>query len=394
MLCVAGALYLAAGKPRGPGDSRLPESAVPAEEGNRPAPEPEVRLSEGRSVESDAAFQIDNCLVGLSLRDKIAQLFLVNLSGNSRFVPVDFDQDKKPLIPGGYLFFSYNIAETSDTVREFTSSIRDFCIVQGKIPPYLAIDHEGGSVNRLRNLVSPALPSAREVAEALSPRDAESLYRIQGQRLAELGFHLNVAPVVEIETPDNTEFIHGRSFGSPEQAALFGRAAVAGYRRGGIQSAVKHFPGNTNDDPHTGFPEIAAAPEELEALYIAPFREVLKSDPAAALMSHARTAFFDPGRPACLSYFWVTRMLREQLGFNGLIISDDRYMAVLGKNGFPPETAAIMAIEAGIDVIMISEKRCFPLVEALERKAASEADFAQKIDRAARRVLEFKSRCG
>jgi beta-N-acetylhexosaminidase len=329
----------------------------------------------------------------LSLREKISQLFLVNLSGDTQFAPVEFDHNKTPLIPGGYLFFSYNIAGTYEEVTDFTKSIRNFCLEQHLIPPFLSIDHEGGTVNRLRKLTGP-LPSALEVAQTMPPDEAVLFYCSQGEQLVALGFHLNLAPVAETENPENTEFLHGRSFGSQEATVRFGAAAINGYRQGGIQTAIKHFPGNTNVDPHSGFSEITASTEELKTRYIAPFRALCALHPAAVLMSHARTAAQDPGIPACLSYFWVTQTLRNDLGFEGLIISDDIYMKVLGDNGFPPEVAAVQAIESGIDVIMISEKRFLPLLDVLAEKAEAEPEFAQKIHRAATRVLLFKAVCG
>jgi beta-N-acetylhexosaminidase len=256
------------------------------------------------------------------------------------------------------------------------------------IPPYVAIDHEGGSVNRLRHLIR--LPSARETASSYSPDKAEELYYTQGTFLTSLGIHLNLAPVVEVATDENRTFLGDRSYGGIDQVLIYAKSALDGYGRGGIGTALKHFPGNTNVDPHTGLPLIRASGDMLET-YIEPFRHLLADGGASGvLMSHARVAGYDEGTPACLSRFWVTDMLRGELGFTGLVISDDVYMAALEKNGYPPEKAVVSAVEAGVDVLMISEKRFLPALETLKAKAKGDEDFKRMLDAAVCRVLRFK----
>jgi beta-N-acetylhexosaminidase len=381
MFCVAILIMVAACTPR----SEIIDSENTEEFSLTPVVTEDI--SEEYESFSDDYFQT------LTLRQKLSQLFLINLPGDEVFAPVEFDKNKEPAIPGGYLFFSYNISDTIGGVTAFTSSIRDYCFNQNIIPPFLAIDHEGGPVNRLRKLLPP-LPSALEVATTLTLEKAQELYRDQGKELADMGFHLNLAPVVEIETESNTEFLHERSFGNAEQVTRFAAAAVNGYRSGGIQTTLKHFPGNTNDDPHDGLSEISVTPNELEISYIAPFRSLIRTKPAAVLMSFARVAGYDSGIPACLSEFWVGQMLRKNLGFDGIVISDDIYMEALLQNGFSTELVAQRAIEAGVDVIMISEKRFLPLLDVLERRALVDPVFEQKIDKAATRVLLFKNKCG
>jgi beta-N-acetylhexosaminidase len=323
----------------------------------------------------------------LSETQKLSQLFLVNLEGKEHFYPVEFDAEGNPAIPGGYLLFSYNIADTPEQTAAFTSSIKDFCAVHERAPPYLAIDHEGGTVNRVRQFIR--LPSAREVASMYSPYEAEELYYAQGNFLKTLGVHLNLAPVVEAVTNENKNFLDDRSFGGIEKAISYSERALDGYRRAGIGTALKHFPGNTNDDPHTGLPLIRADKENFERDYVAPFRTLAKKS-SCVLMSHACVAGYDEQTPACLSRYWVTTVLREDIGFEGLVISDDVYMAALEKNGYPPEKAVIDAIEAGVTVLMISEKRFIPALNALTKRAESDTGLKNQIDDAVRRVIAFK----
>ncbi|MBQ8384545.1 MAG: glycoside hydrolase family 3 protein [Spirochaetaceae bacterium] len=337
---------------------------------------------------------------------RYSQLFLVNLEGNRSFSPVESfqwgDLPEEALLPGGYLFFSYNIAETPSQVAEFTASIQHWSQQRGLVPPLLAVDQEGGMVNRLRSVTSP-LPSAQQVAQSLTSSQAQSLYAAQAAQMSLLGFQMNLAPVAEAESQHNSAFLDTRSFGGLGTMEEFAGAAIKGFQSQGLMAVAKHFPGNTNDDPHSGLPEIALEQQELERFYLEPFRRVLQeSDPWAVLMSHARISTSgttaspeqDSETPACLSRFWVTEVLRQRFGYGGLILSDDIFMAALEKNGFPPHKAVMLALEAGIDVIMLSEKRFGSVLRLILDRSQSEPEFAALLDRAVERVIAAKVQAG
>ena len=329
---------------------------------------------------------------------RYSQLFLVNLEGNTSFRPVESltweDSPEQALVPGGYLFFSYNVADSAQKVADFTASIQSWCQSNQKLPPLLAIDQEGGLVNRLRTVTSP-LPSAQDVAATMTYEEAQELYRLQGSQMQNLGFHLNLAPVAEATSSHNQAFLDTRSYGPLPQMEDYARAAIAGFQEGGIGAVAKHFPGNTNDDPHTGLPEISLSQQELQELYLEPFRRILQeSKPWAILMSHARTAVYDGENPACLSRFWVTQMLRQDFGYQGLILSDDIFMAALEKNGFPPERSVMMAVEAGIDVIMLSEKKFGSVLKLILDRSREDESFKSLLDASVERILLAKVQAG
>ncbi|MBQ9238056.1 MAG: glycoside hydrolase family 3 protein, partial [Treponema sp.] len=328
----------------------------------------------------------------LSVHEQVCQLFIVNVAGNTDFTPVE-SYDGAPLIPGGYLFFSYNIADTPEKIIAFTDSIAAFCAAHEAVMPFLAIDHEGGTVNRLRQVVSP-FPAAGAVAERLSVSDAGALFAFQAEQLRALGFTMNIAPVVEVRTDDNRAFLGTRSFGNEDAVRAYGTAAITAFQNHGVAAVIKHFPGNTNVDPHTGLPEIALSESELETRVLAPFCDLLACRPAGIVMSHARTKAVDAGVPACLSSVWVNDTVRDSFGYGGLILSDDIFMAALQDNGYPPAVAAVRAIEAGVDCIMISEKRFLDSVTVLVEKAEEDAAFAERIQESCRRVLAAKAAYG
>ncbi|HAH60610.1 MAG TPA: beta-glucosidase, partial [Treponema sp.] len=332
----------------------------------------------------------------LSLEEQVCQLFIANLEGNETYIPVEWTKtqaSRKALVPGGYLFFSYNIAETPEKIITFTDSINSYCASRGIIPPYLALDQEGGAVNRLRGIAGP-LPSCEKISETISVADAYRLYALQAVQMRALGFTMNLAPVAEISDDSNRGFLSGRSYGDSASVVEYGTAAVNAFQNNGVAAVLKHFPGNTNTDPHTGLPEITLTPVQLESDVMIPFSRLVSHAPAGVLMSHARTSALDPETPACLSPGWVTGKLRGEAGFKGIIFSDDIFMAALAENGYPPEKAAVLAVEAGVDVIMISEKRFAGPASVLTVRAEHDAVFAGKIRAAAERVVGFKIQYG
>ena len=370
------------------------ESSAPSQE------EIQQNLQQQQELQKKQAQQaaLQNFIQSLDPVQRYSQLFLVNLEGNTSFRPVESlkweDSPEQALIPGGYLFFSYNVADSAQKVADFTASIQSWCQSNQTLPPLLAIDQEGGLVNRLRSVTSP-LPSAQDVAATMTFQQAQELYRLQGSQMQHLGFHLNLAPVAEATSSHNQAFLDTRSYGPLPQMEDFARAAIAGFQEGGIGAVAKHFPGNTNDDPHTGLPEIALSQQELQQLYLEPFRRILQeSKPWAVLMSHARTAVYDGETPACLSRFWVTEMLRQDFGYEGLILSDDIFMAALEKNGFPPERSVMMAVEAGIDVIMLSEKKFGSVLKLILDRSREDESFKSLLDASVERILLAKVQAG
>ena len=337
----------------------------------------------------------------LTMEEKICQLFIENLEGKTTFTPIEKLRDisgnnqipeEKYIIPGGYLFFSFNIADTPEQIINFTDSIFDYCNENTQIPPFLAVDQEGGYVNRLKKINGP-LPSAQTVAEKSTAQNAGTLYAAQGKQMNLLGFQMNLAPLAEVCTHDNQDFLTERSFGDADKVYKYGKACINGYESNNISTVLKHFPGNTNTDPHTGLPEIKLSENELFEM-LKPFEQLISQNPSGILMSHARTSAIDSEKPSCLSQIWVTQILRNKYNYDGIIFSDDIFMAALAENGYDSKKAVVMAIDAGIDCIMVSQKRILKPAKYLYEKAKEDSAFEEKINAAARRILLYKLKNG
>ena len=354
--------------------------------------------SEARALEERKNAAVSSYIDSFSDEVKVSQLFLVNIEGNETYSAVESSPDGKPLVPGGCLLFSYNIASEPENVFSFTKSISDFYMRNENIPPYIAIDQEGGDVNRLRGLTS-VLWSQKKVAERFSVEDAKRLYAAQARQMRLLGIDMNLAPVVEVETDANSEFLGTRTFGPLEQTLSYGESEIGGFEENGIATVLKHFPGNSNVDPHSGLPELRIPSASFDS-YIKPFESLLPKS-SALLMSHAVVVFDTEAAglkseriPACLSNFWVSDIVRKRLAFDGLILSDDIFMGALAKNGYPSEKAVVQAIESGINVIMLSEKKFGDVAKILLDESLKNPSLKACIDDSVRRVVEYKIKSG
>jgi len=353
----------------------------------------EITRQNGRDIEEyiNSVYQQRNQAIvdfinSYSLEEKISQLFVVNISGGQTFVPVEEN------IAGGFLYFFYNIAETAQAMIDFNKSVNDYCLTYNKIPPFLTADQEGGYVARLSPL-NAKLPSQTKLADTQNPELIQKIYQLQALQMKNLGFNMNLSPVAEVCTPDNESFLNRRSFGSLRNVKEYGSLCLHAYEDNGIATVVKHFPGNTNTDPHTGLPEINWSDEDFD-MQMEAFQSLIKEKPTGILMSHARVRGHDQEVPACLSKYWVNDLIRKDFGYQGIIFSDDIFMEALAGNGYPPEKAVVIAIEAGIDCIMISEKRIGDCVNTLCQKYKSDSAFAARIEESIRRIIDYKLKSG
>ena len=354
-----------------------------AEAEARAAAEEAARLEK---LKIDSALQA--YLENLTLDERIAQLFAVGIDGSD----ILHSYAKKEFAggaPGSFLLFDTNIAETAEQTVNFTNSVLGWFMEQNLVPPFFMIDNEGGGVYRFNGIGSKLL-SPQRMTECFSAEDAEHYYYLIGLQMKAVNIHMNLAPLVEIKNESNAAFLGRRSFGSFENVQKYGAACIKGFDKSGVGTTLKHFPGNTDVDPHIGLPHLASSREEVEALYIEPFKRLAGLGADAVLISHIVVDSLDEGVPACFSSKVVYSELKDDFWNDGLVISDDLYMGALSKNGYPPEVAVVKALKAGIDILMISEKRFSKAAAAIKAEAESDSEFKKRIDDAVLHILRFK----
>lgn len=330
-------------------------------------------------IASNIAF----CAPSTTFKDKIAQLFIINLAGNETFTPVE------NITPGGYLLFSYNIADSPKKIMLFTNSIKSYYKTRGLPVPYLATDQEGGLVNRLRGIAGP-IPSPKRVAQCLTADSARDLYTMQAKQMRLLGIDMNIAPVVEVLNVDNEQFLGDRSFGDLNTVIKYATAAIRSFEGNGVSCVIKHFPGNTNSDPHGAVSTITYSDDTLQDA-LAPFKTLLGENPRGVLMSSIIARPIDDA-PASLSKKWVDTLLSLDKNRNDLLIfSDDIFMASFQKSKYSPLDAAIAAIKSAVTCIMSSEKRISSLVEKIEEAAKNDSSLTSAIESSYKKVMTYKS---
>ncbi len=295
-------------------------------------------------------------LLSLSLKQKIGQLFFIGVLGT------EIDSKTAALLgeisPGGVCLFARNI-KTAEGVKKLLNDLRNVSAVE----PLLSLDQEGGLVDRLRRITVP-MPSASAIKTF---EQARILAKITCEIVRILGFNMNFAPVVDVVDEARRQFFNGlysRTFGnSKEDIVSLSGEYLSVLQNGGCLACLKHFPGlgASDADSHEELPTINLTRNELYENDLFPYRELIKTGKVHAVMvGHAVYPKIDlqetgaDGKllPSSLSYNFVTKLLREELGFGGVIITDDLEMGAIVKNHGIGE-ACKMAINAGADMLAI-----------------------------------------
>jgi beta-N-acetylhexosaminidase len=262
---------------------------------------------------------------------------------------------------GGIMLFKYNLDTDNDSIRALLAQTTALVTGESGIPPFIAVDHEGGTVNRFRRGTAD-LPDASSYWELSLARDRQtSLNKIEndslraGKDLKDLGINVNFAPVAEFLNDENRVFLSRRSYGpDPLFTANAAQSFIMGMEQAGVLCVIKHFPGIAGNDPHYSASVINADKAELDKL-VFPFKTIINNiyGGGAMMVSHTLVPALD-GKIASLSKVVMEDWLRGELGFSGLLIADDFSMASAGKLG--PGEAAVMSIAAGADMALVWPK--------------------------------------
>jgi len=323
------------------------------------------------------------------LQQKIGQMFLVGCRGESftREEHLVFEQCGF----GGFILFKENCREPKqilDLCRSLSQSAEDN-------PTFLAIDQEGGRVHRLPEPFT-HFPGAARIG---IKRNNDLAYRAGKATAAELalvGFNLNFAPVLDVNSNPQNPVIGDRSFGcDPKEVIESASAWTRGLRDGGIIPCAKHFPGHgdTDKDSHFALPVVGKTLAQLETVELPPFVNACRNGIEALMTAHVRYSVLDAEFPATLSERIVTGLLRHQFGFDGVVFSDDMEMKAISDN-YRLEEAIALGARAGIDVFLF----CHDLSKAVEAwefltaEAERDAALRAQAENSYRRITELKRR--
>ncbi|MFY2563637.1 beta-N-acetylhexosaminidase [Corallococcus terminator] len=250
----------------------------------------------------------------------------------------------------GAILFKRNVG----TAQETATLCRELKLRAGR-PFILSVDQEGGRVARLRGAPFTALPPMRELGQRGDARLVERVGRLLAHELRAVGFDWDFAPVLDVDTNPANPVIGDRSFSrDAEEVARLGVALARGLEAGGIASCGKHFPGHgdTTTDSHLTLPRLAHDLERLRRVELVPFRAFAQARLASLMTAHVLFDALDKGVPATMSERVLTGVLREELGFDGVLVSDDLEMKAIADH-YTVEEAAVQGTIAGVDLFLV-----------------------------------------
>jgi beta-N-acetylhexosaminidase len=300
-------------------------------------------------------------------------------------LPERFADSLRQGFRGGAILFKRNVQDLAST-HALCSALNDVC--PPELPPFIAVDQEGGRVARLRGWF-PALPPMRLLGRTEDFYLATRVGKHLGRALAALGFNLDFAPVLDVDSNPNNPIIGDRSFATnPDLVASLAVAFALGLEESGVISCGKHFPGHgdTSVDSHVGLPIVHHERARLDSLELIPFRAYAQAGLGSIMTAHVVVTSLDEKVPATLSSAVCTDLLRSDVGFRGVLFSDDLEMAAVAAT-YEVEDSAVQAIRAGCDALLIcsnedlQDRAHAALVKECERDAAFRNRCVEAVDR-------------
>ncbi|MFJ8104419.1 glycoside hydrolase family 3 protein [Streptomyces sp. NPDC096132] len=350
-------------------------------------------------------------LARMTLEDKVGQLFVARVHGHSATEPdqADIDANLKELgvrtaaeliaryRPGGIIYFAW-AHNTRDPrqIADLSDGIQRASLQQPRgLPVLISTDQEHGIVCRIGRPAT-LFPGAMAVGAGGSLRDAHTLGRIAGRELRAMGVRQNYSPVADVNVNPANPVIGVRSFGAdPEAVAALVAEEAGGYRAAGVAATAKHFPGHgdTAVDSHTGFPVITHSREVWERLDAAPFRAAIAAGIDSIMTGHLLVPSLDPsGDPATLSHPVLTGILREHLGYDGVVVTDALGMAGV-RTKYGDERVPVLALKAGVDQLL--DPPDLGLAWNAVLRAVQDGELTEeRLDVSVLRILRLKERLG
>lgn len=349
--------------------------------------------------------QINSLLATMTVEQKVGQLLMPVLFGtsgtadsagvarqNARFA--GFDNAAEIVSEyhlGGVLYQEENV-QSAEQLRAFSNELRAAEAASDGLGLLIAVDQEGGKVSRVRDQVS-AYP-APGVLSGNVDAVREAAY-VTGQQVQQQGINVVLAPVADVLMPGGTGFLEQRSYGDdPQTVAAMVTASISGLQRAGVAAAAKHWPGHggTVEDSHEGLPSIAVTRDQWEVRDRIPFDAAIAEGVEIVMVGHLAMPNLDSsGVPATVSSVLIDGLLRDELGFDGVVMTDALTMAGVGS--FDSGELAVGAINAGAD-ILLQPADLVASAEGLTQAAESGELPIERLDASVARVLRLKQRLG
>ncbi len=332
-------------------------------------------------------------LLGMSLDEKIGQLVIVGLDGYTT------DEHARQMIEeynvGGFILFKSNI-KSSHQMLELLNSLKSINQAN-KVPLFLSVDEEGGRVSRLPGEFL-KIPSNKIIGKLNNSSVSYKVGSIIGEELKAFGMNMNFAPVLDINSNPKNPVIGDRSFGTgPDLVSKLGVQTMQGLQSQNIIPVIKHFPGHgdTSTDSHVGLPRVNNDLKRLRSFELRPFADAIENGAEAVMVAHILLPKIDPENPASFSKTIISDILRRDMEFDGVVITDDFTMGAIVKN-YNIGQAAVKSILAGSDIVLVCHdyEKQKAVISALKNATQSGLLPMKRIDQSVSRILRLKQEHG
>lgn len=335
--------------------------------------------------------EILETISNMSLDEKIGQLVI------SGFYGTTLDENILKLIKenkiSGVILFNRNVND-SNTLLSLNNSLKE-SNKNNKLPLFISVDEEGGSVTRMPKDIK-RLPTNKYIGSLNNKDLSYKVGEILGEQLSYFGFNMNFAPVLDINSNSNNPVIGDRSFGNNKDiVASLGTSTMKGIQSKNIISVVKHFPGHgdTSVDSHVNLPVVNYNINRLNSFEFVPFKTAIQNGADAVMVGHILLPKIDNKYPSSMSYEIVTNILRKDLEFNGLVVSDDMTMGAITEN-YSIEEAAVKSINAGVDLLLVCQKyeNTENVLKALKEAVLNGTISKERLDNALYNIISIKKK--
>ena len=333
---------------------------------------------------------IDELLKSMSIEEKIGQLLIVGLEGTEISEADKLQIDKNKV--GGFILFSRNIESKNQTL-DLLNSLKEENM-NNKVPLFLSVDEEGGRVSRLSKIYKNLL-EASTLSDKMDNELSYEYGEILGVKLSRLGFNLNFAPVMDINSNEDNPVIGDRAYGNTAQEVVeIGLEVMKGLKTKNIIPVAKHFPGHgdTSIDSHLDLPIVDKSFEELLGQELIPFEAAIKNDIGMIMVAHILFPRIDSDNPSTMSNNIIEKILRDKLGYSGVVVSDDMTMGAI-INNFTIEEAAMKFLKSGGDIALVCHGIENPsiVIERIKQGIDKNEISIEEIDKKVYRILKLKN---
>lgn len=348
---------------------------------------------------ADIDSQLAEYLEKMTIEEKVAQLFIIQPEAavNADIVTEAGAMTEEAInnIPvGGFIYMEQNL-QYPDQVREMLSAVQEYSMARIGLPLFTCIDEEGGSVARINgnpNFNVPAIGNMSEIGASGDPEEAYHVGQEIGEYLSELGFNVDFAPVADVLSNPSNEVVRERSFSSdPDVAAEMAASVLKGMKENNISGAFKHYPGHgaTENDSHEGVAQTTKTLDDLLTCELIPFERGIQEGVDFIMAGHISLPnIIGDSTPASLSYKMLSEILRDQMDYRGIIITDAMNMGAITE-AYSSGDAAVKAIQAGVDIILMPED-FNAAYQSVLNAVNNQVIPADRIDDSVSRILKVK----